>query len=315
MRSVERYPSPGFHDFLLFIRDCVDQLAGQPQPKISVIIPTYNRAAFLSEAIQSVLDQDYFEAGTSPPLFELWVIDDGSIDQTKEIVRSFGKMIKYSYQEHKGISAARNQGLRISSGDFIAYLDSDDLWLKNKIRAQMSFMEAYPKAMVCYTEEIWVRNGVSVNPRKKHKKYSGWIFDRVLPLCLLSLSSAMFRRGLFEKVGYFDQDLPACEDYDLGIRTACRYPIHLIEQPLIIKRGGHADQLSKKFWGMDRFRVYALEKALGLELTPEQRKNVKKELVKKCQILVKGFQKRNKDEELQKYLSLIDKHGLQKEEG
>jgi len=290
-------------------------VAAQSQAKISVIITTYNRAVFLSEAIQSIFDQDYFDEGNSATLFELWVIDDGSTDRTKEIVRSHGEKIKYYYQEHNGISAARNQGLRVSSGDFIAYLDSDDLWLKNKMRAQMSFMEAYPKAMVCYTEEIWVRNGVRVNPRKKHKKYSGWIFDRVLPLCLLSLSSALFRRELFETVGYFDETLPACEDYDFGIRAAYRYPIHLIEQPLIIKRGGHADQLSNKYWGMDRFRVYALEKALGLELKPEQRIEVKRELVKKCQILVKGFQKRNKVEELQKYLSLIEKYRLQKEEG
>lgn len=289
-------------------------MAARLRSKITVIIPTYNRAAFLSEAIQSVLDQDCFEAGTSDFLFELWVIDDGSTDRTKEIVSSYGEKIKYHYQEHGGISAARNQGLRISSGDFIAYLDSDDLWLKNKMRAQLSFMEAYPKAMVCYTEEIWVRNGVRVNPRRKHKKYSGWIFDRVLPLCLMSLSSALFRRELFETVGYFDETLPACEDYDFGIRTAFRYPIHLIKQPLIIKRGGHADQLSKKYWGMDIFRVYALEKALGLELTPEQRSDVKMELVKKCQILVNGFQKRNKFKELQKYLSLIEKYGLSKEE-
>jgi glycosyltransferase involved in cell wall biosynthesis len=289
-------------------------LTAQPQPKISVIIPTYNRAAFLSEAIQSVLDQEYFEDRSSVPLFELLVIDDGSADQTKEIVRAFGENIKYFYQEHKGISVARNQGLKFSSGEFIAYLDSDDLWLKNKMRAQMSFMEAYPKAMVCYSEEIWMRKGVCVNPGKKHKKYTGWIFERVLPLCLLSLSSALFRRDLFETVGCFDEELPACEDYDFGIRIACRYPIHLIEQPLIIKRGGHPDQLSKKYWGMDRFRVYALEKALELELTPEQRRGVRKELAKKCQILVKGFQKRKKDEELQKYLSLIQKYRLQEEE-
>lgn len=283
-------------------------MAARPQSKISVIIPTYNRAVFLSEAIQSVFDQDCFATGTSAPLFELWVIDDGSTDRTKEIVRSYGEKIKYYYQKHKGISAARNQGLRVSSGEFVAYLDSDDIWLKNKMRAQMSFMETYPNTMVCYTEEIWVRNGVRVNPRKKHKKYSGWIFERVLPLCLLSLSSALFRRELFETVGNFDETLPACEDYDFGIRAAYRYPIHLIEQPLIIKRGGHADQLSKMYWGMDRFRVYALEKALKLKLTPEQRSEVKRELVKKCQILVKGFQKRKKVEELQKYLSLIEKH-------
>ncbi len=275
---------------------------------ISIIIPVFNRESFLSEAIQSVFDQDGFKNPTSSPHFELLVIDDGSTDRTGEIIKSFGAKIRSFYQEHRGVSAARNQGLRLSSGDFIAFLDSDDLWLTNKITAQMSFMRAYPQAMACYTEEIWVRNGVVVNPKGKHRKYSGWIFDRLLPLCLLSLSSALFRREVFETVGYFDEELPACEDYDYGIRLAHRYPIHLIDRPLIIKRGGHVDQLSRKYWGMDRFRVYALEKALKLDLIPEQRKSVKQELVKKCQILVQGFQKRDKHEEAQKYLLLIEEH-------
>ena len=281
---------------------------------ISVIVPAFNRASFLLEAIHSVFDQDCFKNPTSASPFELLVIDDGSADHTEEAVKSLGKEIKYFFQEHRGVSAARNQGIKLSSGDFIAFLDSDDLWLKNKITAQMSFMQAYPKAMVCYTEEIWVRNGVLVNAGRKHKKYSGWIFDRVLPLCLLSLSSALFRREVFETVGDFDEELPACEDYDFGIRLAHRFPIHLIDQPLIFKRGGHADQLSKKYWGMDRFRVYALEKALRLDLSSEQKKSVEQELVKKCQILVKGFQKRDKHEEVQKYLSLIAEYKLQEEE-
>ncbi len=281
---------------------------------ISVIVPAFNRASFLLEAIHSVFDQDCFQNPTSAPPFELLVIDDGSTDHTEEAVKSLGKEIKYFFQEHRGVSAARNKGIELSSGDFIAFLDSDDLWLKNKMTAQMSFMQAYPKAMVCYTEEIWVRNGVLVNARRKHKKYSGWIFDRVLPLCLLSLSSALFRREVFETVGDFDEELPACEDYDFGIRLAHRFPLHLIDQPLIIKRGGHTDQLSKKYWGMDRFRVYALEKALRLDLSLEQKKSVEQELVKKCQILVKGFQKRDKHEEVQKYLSLIEEYKLQEEE-
>jgi GT2 family glycosyltransferase len=182
------------------------------------------------------------------------------------------------------------------------------------MRSQMSFMQAYPKAVVCYTEEVWVRNGVIVNPKKKHEKYSGWIFDKVLPLCLLSLSSALFRKDVFEAVGSFDESLPACEDYDLGIRLAQRYPIHLIDTPLIVKRGGHKDQLSRQFWGMDRFRVYALEKALTMDLTPEQECMVRRELVKKCQILIQGFRKRNNLEEEQKYLSLVHKYQERKEE-
>jgi hypothetical protein len=169
-------------------------------------------------------------------------------------------------------------------------------------------MEAYPEAMICYTEEVWVRNGVFVNPKKKHKKYSGWIFDKVLPLCLLSLSSALFKREVFEVVGTFDESMPACEDYDLGIRLAHKFPFHLIDSPLIVKRGGHPDQLSRQFWGMDRFRVHALEKALGLDLTPEQESLVRSELGKKCRVLIQGFRKRNKIEEEQKYLLLLEKY-------
>ena len=276
--------------------------------RISVIIPTYNRASFLSEAIPSVLEQDYFRNCATVPCFELWVIDDGSTDGTKDVVQSYAGKVKYHFQPHQGVSAARNQGLRLSSGNFIAFLDSDDLWMANKMRSQISFMQAYPKTMVCYTEEVWMRNGVFVNPRKKHQKYSGWIFDKVLPLCLLSLSSALFRRDVFEVVGSFDESMLACEDYDLGIRLAQKYPIHLIDTPLIVKRGGHADQLSRQFWGMDRFRVYALEKALKMDLTPEQECQVKRELVKKCQVLIQGFRKRNNLHEEKKYLSLVRKY-------
>ncbi|NIO49107.1 MAG: glycosyltransferase [Candidatus Aminicenantes bacterium] len=276
---------------------------------ISVIIPTYNRASFLAEAIQSVLSQDYFVRNSSSS-FELLVIDDGSTDNTKEVVNSFGKKMKYHFQEHKGVSAARNLGLDLAQGEYIAFLDSDDLWKKEKISIQMSFMNAFPQAKVCYTEEIWMRRGVFVNPKKKHRKYSGWIFDRVLPLCLISLSSALFRREVFEVTGKFDEELLACEDYDFGIRLALKCPVYFLPKPLIIKRGGHSDQLSRKYWGMDRFRVKALEKTLRLDLTPHQEILVKREIVRKCQILASGFEKRKNKPAARKYLSLIDKYRL-----
>ena len=239
---------------------------------------------------------------------EIIVIDDGSTDNTKDIVKSFGSKMKYHFQEHKGVSAARNLGLDLAQGDYIAFLDSDDLWKIEKISIQMSYMNAFPKAKVCYTEEIWMRSGVFVNPKKKHRKYSGWIFDRVLPLCLISLSSALFRSEVFAEIGKFDEELLACEDYDFGIRLALKHPVCFLPKPLIIKRGGHADQLSRKYWGMDRFRVKALEKTLNLDLTPNQEMLVRQEIVRKSQILAIGFKKRNNKAEASKYLSLIDKH-------
>ncbi len=281
---------------------------------ISIIIPSYNRAECLKEAIQSVLDQDYFSGDSETSLFELLVIDDGSTDQTKTVVDSFSFPIVYRYSDHKGVSAARNLGIKLSQGDYVAFLDSDDLWKPDKITIQMSLMKSLPQTKVCYTEEIWIRNKVFVNPKKKHQKYSGWIFEKVLPLCLLSLSSTMFHRSVFEDVGIFDEDLPACEDYDLGIRVALRYPIHLITKPLIIKKGGHPDQLSRKYWGMDQFRVKALEKAFEMDLSSLQREQVRRELIKKCKILVSGFGKRNKMSEVNLYSGLIEKYEEKQEE-
>jgi glycosyltransferase involved in cell wall biosynthesis len=262
-------------------------------PQLSVIIPTYNRAGFLEEALQSVLNQTYFESVPRDD-WDLIVIDDGSTDSTRQCVKSFGPGVDYHFMPRSGVSAARNRGLSLAEGEFIAFLDSDDLWKPEKIDEQMTYMRSHPDAVVCCTEEIWIRNGKFVNPKKKHRKFSGKIFDKVLPLCLLSLSSALFRKQMFKKIGNFDESLPACEDYDLGIRIAAHYPMAFLEKPLIIKRGGHDDQLSQRYWGMDRFRVQALEKALMSGITAEQKLLVERQLKKKYQVLITGAEKRGK---------------------
>jgi glycosyltransferase involved in cell wall biosynthesis len=276
---------------------------------VSVIIPTYNRSSFLKEAIASVFNQEHFRRPGEENAFEVLVVDDGSDDETRHVVESFGRRTIYLLQPHRGVSAARNLGLRRAGGDFVAFLDSDDLWKKEKIGTQIAFFKAFPAAKVCYTDEIWLRRGVRLNPRRRHQKPSGWIFDRVLPLCLLSLSSCLFRREVFSDIGLFDETLPVCEDYDFGIRLASRHPVYLIPAPLIIKRGGHPDQLSRQHWGMDRFRVLALEKALGLDLAPWQAELVKKELVRKCRILSKGFENRGNNRGAEPYRELIRRHG------
>jgi glycosyltransferase involved in cell wall biosynthesis len=279
---------------------------------ISVIIPTYNRTDMLRESVQSVLDQDVFRDGSEP--YELIVVDDGSEVETGRVLREFEGRLTYFAREHRGVSAARNFGLARSSGEMIAFLDSDDLWKPDKIRVQAGFMKTFPEAVACYTEEIWIRHGRRVNPHDKHRKYSGWIFDKVLPLCLLSLSSALFRSRVFDELGMFDEDLPVCEDYDFGIRLARKYPLHLIPRPLIEKRGGHPGQLSHEYWGMDRFRIAALEKALALDLTGEQRELVRREIIRKGRILAAGFSKRNKRPEARRYQAIIKKYETERRE-
>jgi len=275
---------------------------------LSVIIPTYNRASFLTEAIDSVLAQDSWRgASGASGAFELIVIDDGSEDGTRGLVESYGERLRYEAHPHRGVSAARNAGLRSARGEFIAFLDSDDIWLEDKVRLQLNYFETFPETMALTTEEVWVRNGRRVNPMAKHLKYSGWVFDKFLPRCLLSLSAAMFRRRVFEELGGFDESLPACEDYDFGLRLAHRYPVLVLAKPLLIKRGGHPDQLSHAFWGMDRFRVTALQKVLGLGLTPDHKALVEKEIAAKCRVLAAGFEKRGRREEAEAYRRLMDR--------
>jgi glycosyltransferase involved in cell wall biosynthesis len=267
---------------------------------VSVIIPTYNRAAVLREAIESVLSQSYTQ-------FELIVVDDGSTDATAELLLQYGEKVSVLHTGHGGPSAARNCGIAVARGSHIAFLDSDDVWLPEKLRSQKLFLQDHSEARICQTEEIWIRSGVRVNPMKKHKKYSGWIFEQCLPLCIVSPSAVMIERSIFDEVGLFDEAFPACEDYDLWLRISARYPIFLLDTPLIIKRGGHDDQQSKIIPQLDQYRIRALCKILdsGI-LNPAQRQQALSELYKKCRIYGSGCLKRGKQDEGERILKLMD---------
>ncbi len=272
-------------------------------PLVSVIIPTYNRAWALAEAIDSVLAQNYNN-------FELIVIDDGSTDNTSDLIDGYSGKLALIRQENAGVSAARNRGIESSRGDFIAFLDSDDTWLPQKLSRQMDFMGRYPEALICQTQEIWIRNNTRVNPRSCHKKPSGMIFESSLALCLVSPSAVMMKKNLFDKVGLFDERLPACEDYDLWLRVGCRYPVYLVDEPLVIKRGGHADQLSRAP-GLDRFRVQALDNILQSgQLSASQATAAATVLRKKCTIYAAGCQKRGRLDEASDYTRLADSYRL-----
>ncbi|MFT6408723.1 MAG: glycosyltransferase involved in cell wall biosynthesis [Arenicella sp.] len=266
--------------------------------KLSVIIPSFNRHAVVGRAIDSVLAQTYLRGRDD---WELILVDDGSTDQTHALVSErylqTQPNVLYFRQDNLGVSAARNMGIRRANGEWIALLDSDDQWLPHKLAAQFALLES-GQHQVCHSEEIWIRNGVRVNQMNKHKKSGGWIFERCLPLCAMSPSSIVIHKSVFEAVGLFDQSLPACEDYDLWLKIASQYPVAYIEQACINKYGGHDDQLSRQYWGMDRFRVIALENLLasGLVLSPSNHQAALKVLLKKLSILLKGAVKHGNHE-------------------
>ena len=270
------------------------------QPDISVIIPAFNRAHTLPKALDSVLSQ------TLKPR-EIIVVDDGSTDETNAVLANYPGLCIIS-QDNRGVSAARNVGIEKAGGEWLAFLDSDDEWLKEKLEKQWDAICIDDK-LICHTEEIWIRNGQRVNPMKKHKKFGGMIYERCLPLCVISPSSVMIHRSVFEDVGVFDESLEVCEDYDLWLRICAKYSVLFIDEPLIVKYGGHEDQLSRKHWGMDRFRVKALEKMMSFgALNDEDEKATVNMILQKCGIIINGMKKRGNNDEAEKWQSKIEKY-------
>ncbi|HSR69670.1 MAG TPA: glycosyltransferase [Acidobacteriota bacterium] len=268
---------------------------------VSVIIPTYNRRAFLTEAVASVRRQTYQD-------WELLVVDDGSEDGSADWADSLkDARIRCLRQANHGVSAARNAGLKQASRPWIAFLDSDDRWHPEKLRQQLDFLHRFPETRVLQSEEIWYRKGRRVNPRKIHRKYDGWIYQRCLPLCVISPSAVILHRQVLEKVGEFRQDFPVCEDYELWLRIACRYPVRLLEEPLTVKYGGHDDQLSRSMWGMDRFRLQAMRERLQSgQLTPQLERWTAREAARKADILAQGYDNNRKPGEAARYRRIAE---------
>jgi glycosyltransferase involved in cell wall biosynthesis len=262
---------------------------------VSVIITTYNRRHTIERAIDSVLNQTH-------PADEIILIDDGSTDGTDQLIKRKYPNIIYIRQENQGVSHARNLGISQSKSQWIAILDSDDEWLPSKLNTQLRLLQENPEHKICHTHEIWIRNGRRVNPMKKHKKSGGYIFNKCLPLCIISPSSVMIERSVFDTYGLFDEALPVCEDYDLWLRLCAFLPVLYVDKPQIIKYGGYKDQLSQKYWGMDRFRISALEKIIqNPQLSTENRQSAIQTIVDKIDIYILGARKRGKEEEIAIY--------------
>lgn len=283
-----------------------------PEPgSITVIIPSYNRAATLPRALQSVFNQTH-------PANQVIVVDDGSTDATAAMVKQQFPQTRYIYQPNRGVSAARNKGIQVAlqtdsqranNKNWIALLDSDDEWLPEKLEQQLSAWQRQPQNRLIHCDEIWIRNGRRVNAKHKHRKYGGHIFHHCLPLCAISPSAVLLQYSLLTETGLFDESLPACEDYDLWLRICHRESILFVDQPLLNKYGGHTDQLSQQHWGMDRFRVQALQHCIDHEaLSTTQRHAAIAMLQRKLDILIAGARKRKKTSAVDNYQRIKDRY-------
>ncbi|MCB0336772.1 MAG: glycosyltransferase [Bdellovibrionales bacterium] len=254
---------------------------------VSVIIPVYNRLEMLRKAVESVLSQSFND-------MELIVVDDGSLIDLTEIqerVQEQGHC--FLRTEHRGVAAARNTALKMAQGEWIALLDSDDLWYPEKLERQLAFHERHPELKLSQTLERWYRNDSLVNKQRKHEQPEGEVFRDVCERCCVSSSSVILHHTVFNDCGIYDTQFPVCEDYEFWLRVASRYQIGLVPETLVEKYGGHEDQLSKAIPAMDRFRVLALLKMLIEEnLQAEQVEIAREALRKKVEILKIGAQKK-----------------------
>ena len=225
------------------------------------------------------------------------VVDDGSTDETDLVLSGFADKIKVVKTENRGVSAARNLGAKLSIGKYIAFLDSDDEWKAQKLQKQLDFMQK-SGFRITQTDETWVRNGKFVNKSTKYIRPSGDIFYNCLEVCAVTPSSVMMEKTIFFEYGGFDETIPVCEDYDLWLRMSLKEKFGLIDEPLIIKYGGNADQLSNSAC-LDKYRIISLFNMLhkNAALSDEKKKALEEVLAKKVKIYSEGARKRGKFDE------------------
>lgn len=238
------------------------------KPFISVITPTYNRENLISRAIESVLNQTYKD-------FELIIVDDGSTDNTKEIVKSFQEKdnrIVYIYQENRGLSSALNKGLSVASGKYIAFLESDDEWLPQKLEKQIYVLEHYSSVYLVSCWAFRVFSDTSIKLFKTHKgiiKKEQWchFFETG---GIISPSTIIIRKEVFNIVGFFDTNLKAVVDLDFYIRFVNNFDIYFIPESLV-NYYESSESLSKKIFGLNGYQNLNIsEKNINLLLNNVQ---------------------------------------------
>jgi glycosyltransferase involved in cell wall biosynthesis len=215
--------------------------AAKQGPSVSIVIPTYNRAGHIGQAIQSVLAQTFED-------FEVLIVDDASTDNSEEIILGFndGRILYLRRNNNGGAAAARNTGIQAARGEFIAFLDSDDEWAPDKLEKQLAkFNSAERSTALVYSDAVFsdVRTGTVL--KNRIPKYEGYVHELLLQNDFIGgCSSTMVRTDAVRCVGGFDVGLPSRQDWDLWIRMARQYSIGYVPTPLLICNLGSGDRIS-----------------------------------------------------------------------
>jgi len=284
-------------------------------PRVSVIVPTYNRCDCILETVRSALNQTCRD-------LEILVVDDGSSDDSAvEILRRLGPdperaealwrqraastsgtcgfgfwtsdvPLQYVYQPNRGMGTALNRGLQATHGEFIAFLQPEYLWDSHHLQHQIGFFDSNPDGWISHGRVV-VGRAPAKDGKKRPRGVARMGFPAIVAGTELHASAIVIRRCCVEAHGGFDENLPSCEDYDLWIRIAAHMPIYQVPDSIVYLKRAPAPPS----WSLDRYRVYALEKAFQSgHLSSEQRHRVAEELTNRCETLAEGFRKRNNTE-------------------
>lgn len=205
----------------------VPQMMLAKRPPASVIIPAYNYGPFIAQALDAALAQEGWS-------LQLIVVDDGSTDNTAQVVASYGAAVEYVRLQNSGVAVARNVGLDRAKGELICFLDADDVWFPDKLTTQWEALQRSPGAGLVFSDAIRIRkDGTHIDLySEKVPQYGGWVFDKIMRRNFIQTSMVMMPRDVLESVGGFDEALPAWEDIDLWCRVAARYPFAYVPRPL-----------------------------------------------------------------------------------
>ena len=272
--------------------------SGTDHPVVSVIIPTHDRLALLMEAIGSVRAQRY-----SP--IELIVVDDGSTDGTWERLNAESGIRRLRIDHTGRPGAVRNAGVAIATGEYVAFLDSDDLWMPDKLARQMELLRDSNGVPIVHSRELWLRDGRPVSQAGQRHRRAGWLFADAVRKCIIGPSTVVLHRAVLREVGGFREDLEIAEDYELWLRVTARFPVAYCDRPLVTKRAGHGDQLSERHGQIERFRIDALAPLVAADHWAEPERSIaRRELARKCLIHAAGARKRGRDAEAALYEAL-----------
>jgi len=263
-------------------------------PTVNVIIHTYNNERFIAETVESVLNQTYKE-------YEIVVVDDGSVDGTRDALIPYMQKIRYHYKENGGIASAKNAGIGLSQTEFVAFLDHDDLWAPDKLQLQMECFNENSQVGLVYAKYTSFRDGKELRT-KPEKGYSGWIFKELLSKSFIQTSTVVVKRECLDAVGPYDESFSLGDEYDMFLRIARKFQCSFIDKSLTRYRVHDTNASNNDFlFDNENLGVYKKVYNNFTDLDGVEKKILRKRIARYSMKVAEGLYRQGKQEESKKY--------------